>query len=172
MAVTIYMAMSIDGQIARNSDETPWSDASWDSFNTHVNNSDLLVIGRKTYDIMFEGGSIEDIKIPICVLTTKDAGNIKVNICSSVEDVIDYAQKNDWEKIIVAGGGKTNASFLNSGLIDRIIIDIEPIVLGSGIPLFDLNQDDKNIDQLDKFKLEEFKQLEGSNTIQLFYSLI
>ena len=33
MNITVYMAMSIDGKVARTNDETPWSDESCDAFN-------------------------------------------------------------------------------------------------------------------------------------------
>jgi diaminohydroxyphosphoribosylaminopyrimidine deaminase/5-amino-6-(5-phosphoribosylamino)uracil reductase len=167
--ITIYMGMSIDGQIARNNDETPWSDESWESFNTHVNNSDLLVIGRKTYDIMVDEGSIEDIKIPVCVLTSSNIENINANTSSSVDGVVKYAEENNWSNIIIAGGGKTNAAFLKASIVDRMIVDIEPVVLGKSKPFFDLNYDDQTVDSLPKFTLEEFKQIENSNTMQLLY---
>jgi dihydrofolate reductase len=37
---------------------------------------------------------------------------------------------------IYADGGKTISQFLNAGLIDQMIISVIPLLLGSGIPLF------------------------------------
>jgi len=42
----------------------------------------------------------------------------------------------DFEEVIVAGGGMLNASFIADNLVDEICLDIEPIILGEGIPLF------------------------------------
>ena len=38
--------------------------------------------------------------------------------------------------IWLVGGGQINTLMLNAGLIDEIILFIQPIVLGSGLPLF------------------------------------
>jgi len=41
------------------------------------------------------------------------------------------------DEAMLGGGGKTNAIFMKEGLINDLIIDIEPLVFGEGIGLFD-----------------------------------
>ncbi len=66
---------------------------------------------------------------------------------------------------MVAGGGKLNAAFLEQGLIDEIFIDVEPVLVGEGLPFVDGS--DFSIEGLN---LLETKQI-GSDGIQLHYAV-
>lgn len=48
-----------------------------------------------------------------------------------------FKELKDFEEIIVAGGGNLNTSFMKDNLIDEIYLDIEPILIGKGIKLFE-----------------------------------
>ena len=41
------------------------------------------------------------------------------------------------KSVVVTGGSKMNSSFAKSGLIDEVILNVEPVIIGEGIPLFD-----------------------------------
>ncbi len=69
------------------------------------------------------------------------------------------------DEVIVAGGGKLNSSFLAEGLVDEIYLDIEPIVLGQGIPLF------KERDFLHHLQLVGQKKF-GQDVLQLHYRVL
>jgi dihydrofolate reductase len=71
----------------------------------------------------------------------------------------------DAETVIVAGGGNLNGSFLGENLVDELYIDIEPAVLGKGIPLFNGPDFDRAL------KLIGTKQL-SENEIQLHYQVL
>lgn len=70
-----------------------------------------------------------------------------------------------FETIMVCGGGGLNTSFMKENLIDEIYLDIEPIIFGKGIKLFE----DSNFEA--KLKLLGVKKL-SSNEIQLHYKVI
>lgn len=65
----------------------------------------------------------------------------------------------------VSGGSSINSLFMESGLIDEIYIDVEPIVLGSGIKLF--AEEDFEYD-LEFLKVNKI----NPHTIQLHYKVI
>ena len=90
MNITVYMAMSIDGKVARTNDETPWSDESWDAFNERINIADAFIIGRETYEIMDDEGSLEDIKIPVIVLSSKETTRDGVVVFEKLEDALNH----------------------------------------------------------------------------------
>jgi dihydrofolate reductase len=45
-------------------------------------------------------------------------------------------KQNEGKDIWLVGGGQINQLFLNANLIDEMIISIQPVVLGEGLPLF------------------------------------
>ena len=50
MKVTIYNAISIDGYIATQDQQTDWvSETDWKQFNDLVKKSEVIVMGRNTY---------------------------------------------------------------------------------------------------------------------------
>ena len=57
MKVVLYMAMSVNGCIAKENNETPWSDAVWESYYKIAKQFKAIILGRKTYEIM------KDVKI-------------------------------------------------------------------------------------------------------------
>jgi len=69
-----------------------------------------------------------------------------------------------FEEVIVAGGGILNASFLSENLVDEIYFDIEPIILGEGIPVF------KDKDFESRLKLIGKKML-TRDVVQLHYQV-
>lgn len=132
MKVVLYMAVSADGFIAGPSDETPWSDEEWEAFKEFIKSCDAVLLGRRTYEIMNAGG--EFVEGPEYFVVTHDQSLDSGQFSKiSIEDKADLPKVN---KLSIIGGGELNASLARLGLIDEIILDVEPILLGSGIRLF------------------------------------
>jgi dihydrofolate reductase len=132
MKVIMYMAVSADGFIADKNDQTPWSDDEWQAFESFVKSCDVVLIGRRTYQIMKDEGSLVD--GPQYVVASRhpdfDTGDLpKISIDSK-------ADLPRAEKLGVIGGGELNGSVAKLGAIDEVILDVEPIVLGEGKRLF------------------------------------
>ena len=128
----LYAEISSDGFIAGSHDESPWSDDAWEAFQKFVRSCDAILVGRRTYEIMQrEGDFIDD--VPYIVATSDpsfDAGDFpKVSIKSK-------ADMPDVERLGIIGGGELNGRLAKLGLIDEMILDIEPVTLGEGIRLF------------------------------------
>lgn len=71
----------------------------------------------------------------------------------------------DSEEVVVAGGGILNNSFIEKNLIDEIYIDIEPIIITKGIPLFKGKGVEIKLELVGQKKISE-------NEIQLYYRVI
>ena len=71
----------------------------------------------------------------------------------------------DFKEVIVAGGSILNNSFLEENLIDEIYVDIEPIIITEGLPLFKGKLYEKNLKLLGQNKISD-------NEIQLHYKVI
>lgn len=159
--VILYMAISADGFIASQNDETPWSDEEWTAFQEFVKSCDVCLLGRRTYEIMKNGGEFVSGTQYVVVTNdeTADTGDLQKIAIKSVDDL----PKTD--KIGIIGGGELNGSIAKLGVIDEIILDVEPITLGQGKRLFGSH------DVTLKLKLLSSRQL-GQSTVQNHYEVI
>lgn len=164
MNVILYAAMSVNGMIAKGDDDTQWiSKEEWDSYRVMVCNAGCLVVGRRTYGILTQQPEFVELKQAKLVVVSHEA--VKT---TEAEHVVAHSPKEALEKlkefkeVIVAGGGILNASFLAENLVDEIYLDIEPILLGQGIPLFRKQTFEQNLE------LVGWKNI-TANEIQLHY---
>jgi dihydrofolate reductase len=145
MSVTLYTAISIDGYIAREDGSIDWleeaepdggQDYGYDEF---FQNVDLLLMGRNTYEQVLSFGQWPYEDKRCIVFTSRDLSKPQEDVVfvnDSPSTVIARLQGADEANAWLVGGGRLNASFLEAGLIDEIILTILPICLGTGIGLF------------------------------------
>lgn len=144
MKITYRAAASQDGFIARADGDVTWleridvsSKASGiEDFFAEIGG---LVMGRKTYDFVFDFGTwpYEDKPTWVCTrheLTALDGANLTV--ARSIDDVINDAKSFGIEHLWLLGGGRLASAFLDRGLLTTLSISEMPIKLGAGIPLF------------------------------------
>ncbi len=130
--VILYNAISADGYIAGEHDETPWSDEEWIAFREFVKSCDVCLLGRRTYAIMRDDG--EFVEGPTYIVASSDpdadTGGYEKRSIKSADDLPGV------ERIGLIGGGALNGSLAEMGLVDEIILDVEAIILGGGTRLF------------------------------------
>ena len=167
MKVILYMAASMNGFIAKSDDNTSWiSKEEWDSYSAKVRKAGNVIVGRRTYHILTKQPEFAEFKdVKLVAVSSQDFPLLADNhsIARSPREALH--QLRDFQEVIVAGGGKLNASFLQEKLIDEIYIDIEPIVFGDGISLFHSSNFESTLKLLDTKKISE-------DEIQLHYKVI
>jgi dihydrofolate reductase/predicted GNAT family N-acyltransferase len=139
--ISIYIATSIDGFIARKNDGLDWLDRVGDSdedygFKIFLNDIDALIIGRKTYQIAttvadpYPGKRV--------VVLSNNLSSVKNGMELYRGDLVELVKNlySEGIKHVWVDGGATICQFLSCQLVDEIIISIIPVILGSGIPLF------------------------------------
>ena len=160
------MATTINGYIAKEDHETPWSDEEWDSFSSFIKERKNIIIGKNTYDLMKKENEFDKIGNPVVVVVSKnkiiDENIISVN---SPKEAISILKEKGFSEIVIAGGGKLNSSFLKEKLIDEIYLDVESLIFGKGIKLF--SDDDFDF----KLRLLGIKTI-SKNLFQLHYEVI
>lgn len=172
MKVIQQNAVSVDGYISGPNHNTDWvSDEDWESFINLANDIGNLVIGRVTYGLMQSAGELEHFnKIQVVSLTKNDnLTEKKDNIIvtnKSPKETVKLLKKKGHKKMLIGGGGRLNASFLEAGLIDELYLNIHPIVLTQGTPLYSIY---KNASM--KLKLINTKKL-STQVIQHHYKVI
>jgi len=86
-------------------------------------------------------------------------------INDGIESAFEKAKQSAKGKDIrIMGGATTLQQFLNAGLVDEILLHITPVILGSGIRIFD------NIDKI-KFDIEITNVIQSPLTTHLYYKL-
>ena len=114
MKITYYVATSLDGFIAREDGDVSWlddmnidmTDTGYDDFFASI---DGLVMGRNTYDFVFNYGSwpYEDKPTWVCTsseLESLEGANLK--IAKTADDVVKEAELKGFKHLWLVGGGK------------------------------------------------------------------
>lgn len=144
MKVKMYMAISLNGYIAKENDEVDWmQEAQWESYDREVAASGHILLGRRTYE-MLEDEEL-NVDCQYYVLTSNEAPTQKDNVTFLPLDVVrirETLEQNNAEEVLVIGGAKTNSFLLNAGFIDEVMIDIEPLILSRGINLIESLKED------------------------------
>ncbi|MCA9382261.1 dihydrofolate reductase [Candidatus Dojkabacteria bacterium] len=136
MKVTIFNAISADGYISDRNGYTKWaSDNDYKFFLQLVKKSRVILMGRKTYEL---NKSLFPFNCDLNIVITSDKELIqnsykKALFTNEAPDlIIKNLEGQNYSDLLVIGGGLTNSLFLNSGLVDEIILDVHPILLGKG----------------------------------------
>ena len=141
--VSLYIAMSLDGYIAREDGSVDWLFSGGDEdygYYDFLAQVDTVLMGAKTYEFILNHGGDYPYPEQANYVFTRDAGRpadpnvefVTENIPAFVEQLKNQQGKTIW----LIGGGQINALLLQAGLIDEIILFIQPTVLGGGISLF------------------------------------
>ncbi len=168
MKVVLYMAMTVNGMIAKENDETPWSDAEWASFAKIVKQFKNLVIGRRTYEIMKSDKDLfSKIGNPFVVVVTSQKSKASKNLAfaKSPKEALSVVKEKGFSAALLGCGAHLNAAFAKENLIDEIILDVEPMFFGKGIKLF------ADADFEVKLKLLEVRKL-SKDELQLHYKVL
>ncbi len=155
--------MSADGFIATRNDETPWSDVSWVHYNTFVKKHGNIILGRRTYDLMCSDGTFDNMGSPFTVILSHQRLE-SVATATSAKEAVRLITKKGFEAAVVGGAAATNGSFLKEGLLDELYLDIDPTILGEGLPLFAGAGEHQ-------CKLELLESKEEGGVIQLHYKI-
>ena len=156
--IRLYIAASLDNYIARPDGSIDWlhsetqEDYGYEAFLAGV---DTVLMGARTYeDILGFGGDWPYPNHETFVFTRRNDRQadpyvtfVSSDIPAFVRGLRDRAGKDIW----LVGGGQVNTLLLDAGLIDELILFIQPVVLGSGLPLFAGKTADTS------FEVESFK---------------
>ena len=147
--VTVYIATSLDGYIARKDGNLDWLDTATENapesedfgYKSLMQTVDTLVLGRMTYEKVLSFGEWPYGDLPVIVLSSKPIAfpdHFPKTIRHSSEHPRELCERLSQEGVqhIYIDGGKTIQHFLNAGLVDEITLSIMPVILGEGIPLF------------------------------------
>ena len=179
--VTIHMAASLDGFIARKDGSVDWLETS-DEFvdgdtmdpdfvEAFLKTIDCYVMGSRTYEtaLRFEaqglGWSYGD--KPTFVLTSRELPRTRDTVEFYSGDLAQFVNgrlRPTFRSTWIVGGGVVSAACLRLGLADEVRYSILPVVIGDGIRFFE------NLDRDIALHLAEVKAYK-SGMVELLYEV-
>lgn len=147
--VTLHVVASLDGFIARKDNSVSWLDSPGDVYEAGVTQEsaevekvlesiDCYVLGSRTYEHALElGWPYGD--TPTVVVTSRELPSTRESVefySGDLERLVDESLAPRFGSVWLVGGAMLCRSFLELGLVDRIILSIAPIMLGDGLRLF------------------------------------
>lgn len=167
MKVILYMGISVNGFIAKEDGDSEWtSEEDLQGFYSNSKNAGNIIVGKNTFYEASKQGYFpfpDALNIVVSHEGIANKWGDKVIITDkSPKEVLQLLQEKGFETAFLAGGGMINSSFMKENLIDEIYLDVEPLVIGKGIPVFSIDDFEYDLQLLDFNKINE-------NTIQLHY---
>ena len=136
--VTLKLAMSIDGCIAMADGSSQWITGDRARAHAHLERarSDAILVGSGTAKADRPGLDVRLVGLndrspqPVILGSDPDTPDHwqKISEPAAIADLIDI----NW--LLVEGGAKTASSFLQEGLVDRLMLYRAPIIIGGGMP--------------------------------------
>jgi dihydrofolate reductase len=135
----VFIAVSLDGYIARPDGSLDWlapfySEHGYTAFFAGI---DVLVIGRGTYDtvLSFPGWPYGDKRVIVCTTRPVPAAHGEEMWSGPPRELAERLDREGVRRVYLDGGALVRG-FLREGLVDEITINIIPLILGAGRPLF------------------------------------
>ena len=148
MKITVYIATSLDGFIARPDGDIEWLhnpdyvlEGEDMGYGALMESIDCLVMGSGSYEKVRSFDIPWPYEKPVIVLSSRPQ-DIPAELASKISQMsgspaeITQSLEQKGVKHIYLDGGKTVQDFLSAGLVSELIITKIPILLGEGIPLF------------------------------------
>ncbi len=141
--ISIYIATSIDGYIARKDGSLDWLDrvGGFDEdygFQKLLDSIDAVILGRNTYEV---AASVHDWPYKgkrIVVLSNNSLQTVREEAELFRGDLTQLASQlhSDGIKHVWIDGGVTISQFLDLQMVDSMTLSVIPVMLGSGMSLF------------------------------------
>ena len=157
MKISVYIAVSLDGYIAREDEGLDWlpqpgdpgldpdEDYGYAAFFADI---DTMVMGRNTFETVLGFGGdwpYEDKQVVVLrnrPLTIPPELTDKVSAMGGTPAEIAATLASQGVQHVYLDGGLTIQAFLRAGLVDEMIITTIPVLIGGGRPLFGLLESD------------------------------
>ena len=139
-----YVASTLDGFIAHEDgsfDGFAWDDEVVADFLDSYNEFDIVLMGRKTYEVGLKEGKTSPYPMMQQYLFSRSlpkSPDDNVTLVSGhAIDLVRTLKNQNGKAIWLCGGSNLASQLLSEKLIDEVVIKLNPVIFGSGIPLFE-----------------------------------
>jgi dihydrofolate reductase len=107
----------------------------------HLDEVGALVVGRRLYDLTGGWGGTHPFGVPVVVVTHRAPADVPSDspftfVTDGIERAVETARELAGGKDVGVNGGTMARQCLDAGLLDGIGVDLVPVLLGGGVPLF------------------------------------
>lgn len=140
--ITYGAACSLDGYLARTDDRVDWLHWSQDVqriTGEYWPRVDVVLMGRKTYEVARAAGTgaYPGVTNYVFSRTLQDDPEPDVHLVrGEAATFVRELKTQAGREICLMGGGELAQSLFDAGLIDEVGVNIHPVLLGAGKPLF------------------------------------
>jgi dihydrofolate reductase len=139
MNTTLFLSVSIDGFIADSQGIPAFPEGAWEDWCALVNATGNVIAGRSSVE-QLQHDSMGAALHPQhkIVLSTRawDVGDSGWQHASSPAEALALLEQAGVEEAIIGGGRAVSHAFMQAGLVDQIVIDLQPVAFGTGTPVF------------------------------------
>lgn len=132
----IIAAVSADGFIGKDPKEpsTAWTSlADKKHFSEITKRAGVIVMGAKTFATI--GKALPLRRTIVYSNNSINAPGVEVTTLPPAE-LVAKLEKEGVKELAICGGATIYSMFMKTGVVDSIYLTIEPVIFGSGIPLF------------------------------------
>ena len=139
MRTTLFLSVSVDGFIANNDGIPLFPDGAWEDWCSLVNDSDNVIAGRSSFE-QLKNDDMASVLNPRhkIVLSSRDIdlADSTWQQAKSPSDALRILREAGIDEAMIGGGRAVAHSFMHEQLVDYIVIDLQPVAFGVGIPMF------------------------------------
>ncbi len=175
MKVVCVMVSSLNGKITNGTDPhiyTWTSKEDQDHFFSLIEHASCIIMGRNTYEQAKDIMKHKEGRLRVVLTSTPDQfqgetipGQLEFTNESPSKLLTRLAEKGIQEALLV-GGATTNTAFLQENCIDELWLTVEPIIFGTGTPLFTEDILEKRL------MLQNIERLNNKGTLFLQYTFL
>lgn len=173
--IIFIAAISLDGKITMGDNSDVHAFTSPEDalhFRSLLDKSELVVMGRRTYDTI--KNDVKHIPGRIRIILTREPEKYKRDEIKDQLEFTDESPKNlserlaekGYKEMLLVSGSTISTEFFKANLVDEIYLTLEPWILGAGKPVVLDNELNK------KFELLKIKKLNSKGTLLLHYKLL
>ena len=167
MNVIVYVAMSVNGKISNKQGVPDWLSPEFEAgFGSIGQRAKAVIMGKTTYNFLAPDYLPLKNEGTLVVLThDTETKALQPNVLftdKQPREIISLLEARGHTECVIIGGTATIDTFMKAGAVNELILVVEPVIFGRGLPL--LNEDLEC--RLTLMKVEKLNE----NTLQLHYS--
>ena len=167
MKMTVYLATSVNGMISNSRNVPDWLSQEYGrGFMAICQRTKAVIMGKTTYNILAPDNLPLKDDGSLVVLThdttTRPAQDNVFFTDKDPSNIRSFLTARGHTEAVIIGGTATVDAFVRAGLVDDLILVMEPVLFGRGLPLISVDVERRLI-LLDVTRV-------GQNTVQLHYA--
>lgn len=139
MLTTLFLSASIDGFIADKNGIPLFPEGAWEDWCALVNAADNVIAGRSSFEQLQDdpmGAALHPQHRVVLSTQDIDTADSGWTQAGSPGEALALLQDAGVEEAFIGGGRAVAHSFMQEQLVDHIVLDLQPVAFGTGVPVF------------------------------------